>query len=428
MRRASHQIFSHDRNNATPETVQNEDLNIQAVVCDNVRRARALSVTNGGLDRQRVAGIQSYANPFSQPSVRLSSTIGDESVAPDDPFTTSGPSSQRSSSIDVGAFQRSRETGKMFPAANSFPVDPSYSSSHQGHKEISSIAPTGISSNAFVFQSLDDFHFPQDNRSQPGHDPPLFVVNAPPRVGQEFGTQGEPYSAQVSPPRRLRDRNSVVQIARNAANRTSIVFNDAFNDLTNQVAQTVRRTSLARLYETAKVRQKQLQRSTVYFVFVGMPLWRGLVWWMYWVMSTKFVLPGGFAIFLGLAIFYAFGPLLIFFEPDAPYPSSSPEKVHRLSALHEPHSLWGSASSTEDVKKEPEDTDCALIIPCYKSESLIAATLESALKVFPAQNIFVVANGNSLTPLDNTEDVCKRYGVSHTWSPMGSKIIAQFVR
>lgn len=261
MQRASDQIFSHDRCNASPETVQNEDLNIQAVVQENVRRARATSVSNGVLDRQRVAGFQSYANAFSQPSVRSSSTLEEESVAPDDPFTTGGPSSLRSASIDVGAFQRSRETGKMFPAANPFPVDPSYSSSHQDQTEILSIAPTAMPSNAFVFQSLDDFHFPQDNRSQSGHDPPLFVVDAPSSVGQESGTQGEPYSAQVSPPQRLRGRNSVVQIARNAANRTSVVFNDAFNDLTNQVAQTVRRTSLARLYDTAKVRQKQLQRS-----------------------------------------------------------------------------------------------------------------------------------------------------------------------
>ena len=39
----------------------------------------------------------------------------------------------------------------------------------------------------------------------------------------------------------------------------------------------------------------------------------------------------------------------------------------------------------------------------------------------------VVANGNSPEPLDNTASVCHEYGVSHTWSPLGSKIIAQFV-
>lgn len=29
--------------------------------------------------------------------------------------------------------------------------------------------------------------------------------------------------------------------------------------------------------------------------------------------------------------------------------------------------------------------------------------------------------------MDGTSSVCERYGVSHTWSPLGSKIIAQFV-
>ena len=29
--------------------------------------------------------------------------------------------------------------------------------------------------------------------------------------------------------------------------------------------------------------------------------------------------------------------------------------------------------------------------------------------------------------MDNTEEVCKPYGVNHIWSPVGSKIVAQFV-
>jgi len=47
--------------------------------------------------------------------------------------------------------------------------------------------------------------------------------------------------------------------------------------------------------------------------------------------------------------------------------------------------------------------------------------------VFPASHVYVLANGNSPTPLDNTEAVCDKYGVNHVWSPVGSKIIAQFV-
>lgn len=68
-----------------------------------------------------------------------------------------------------------------------------------------------------------------------------------------------------------------------------------------------------------------------------------------------------------------------------------------------------------------------MLVPCYKSAGLIAATLDAAIKIFPPKQIFVIANGNSPTPLDDTEEVCKPYGVNHIWSPVGSKIVAQFV-
>ncbi|KAL8934747.1 MAG: hypothetical protein Q9216_005751 [Gyalolechia sp. 2 TL-2023] len=54
----------------------------------------------------------------------------------------------------------------------------------------------------------------------------------------------------------------------------------------------------------------------------------------------------------------------------------------------------------------------------------IAQLIFRALELTRAQ---VIANGNSPEPLDDTADVCKQYDVSHTWSPLGSKIIAQFV-
>lgn len=71
--------------------------------------------------------------------------------------------------------------------------------------------------------------------------------------------------------------------------------------------------------------------------------------------------------------------------------------------------------------------DTALLIPCYKSADKIAATLEAALKIFPPSQVFIIANGNSATPLDNTEEICRHHEVNHIWSPIGSKIIAQFV-
>ncbi|KAJ5986529.1 hypothetical protein N7451_010894 [Penicillium sp. IBT 35674x] len=184
-----------------------------------------------------------------------------------------------------------------------------------------------------------------------------------------------------------------------------------------------RQSSMHDVYEKAKLRGVALQRKHwvrvlfevsvylllvlfIYFVLVGMPLWKGAVWWLYWVVSHKFTVTGGWAILLGLAFLYAFCPLLILFEKDPP-------------------------PATEYINADLEKNDSsakntALLIPCYKSAQIIGPTLEAALKVFPAENIFVIANGNSQTPLDDTEEVCRPYGVNHLWVPVGSKIVAQF--
>ncbi|KAL9038139.1 MAG: hypothetical protein Q9180_003311 [Flavoplaca navasiana] len=205
--------------------------------------------------------------------------------------------------------------------------------------------------------------------------------------------------------------------------RASVVVENMVEKAKETVSAPLRRGSLQDLYEKAKIRELQLMRSNavqlgfeytfyllllaiIYFVFVGVPLWSGLVLTIYYIFDMKLVVPAGTAIFLGIGFLYAYVPLLIPFEKEPPLHSSS-----------------RSLSETE----KGQANDCALLIPCYKSEKLIAATLEAALKVFPAPNIFVIANGNSPTPLDNTAAVCEKYGVSHTWSPIGSKIVAQYV-
>lgn len=77
-------------------------------------------------------------------------------------------------------------------------------------------------------------------------------------------------------------------------------------------------SSMHDTYEKAKLRGVALQRKYwvrllfewglylllvlfVYFVLVGVPLWNGAVWWLYWVVRNKFVFQGGFAITIGLA-------------------------------------------------------------------------------------------------------------------------------
>ncbi|KIW37703.1 uncharacterized protein PV06_10335 [Exophiala oligosperma] len=142
----------------------------------------------------------------------------------------------------------------------------------------------------------------------------------------------------------------------------------------------------------------------IYFFFVGVPLWKGTVYWLWWAMEYKLVVKGGCAIFIAIAFFYAIGTLFVRYEPDP-----VPPRPEELPAILE------------------KNSSTALIIACYKSAEIIGRTLEAALQIFPPENIFVVANGNSPTPLDNTEDVCRLYGVNHVWVPVGSKIVAQFV-
>ncbi|KAJ5994946.1 hypothetical protein N7481_001923 [Penicillium waksmanii] len=182
-------------------------------------------------------------------------------------------------------------------------------------------------------------------------------------------------------------------------------------------------SSMHDTYEKAKLRGVALQRKYwvrllfewglylllvlfVYFVLVGVPLWKGAVWWLYWVVRNKFVFQGGFAITIGLAALYAFLPLLILFDKDPP-----PKEMTENFDLEQ---------NSSNVKST------ALLIPCYKSAEIIGPTLKAALEIFPPGNIFVIANGNSETPLDNTEEVCKPFGVNHLWVPVGSKIVAQF--
>ncbi|KAJ5951473.1 uncharacterized protein N7479_009886 [Penicillium vulpinum] len=186
-------------------------------------------------------------------------------------------------------------------------------------------------------------------------------------------------------------------------------------------------SSLQEVYEKAKLRGAAIQRKHwvrllfeysfysflvlfAYFVLVGMPLWEGAVWWLYYVVRTKFVIQGGYSIVIGLAALYAFCPLMMLFEKDPPTLDSKSES--------ESPDLESNISKVKST---------ALLIPCYKSATIIDATLQAAFKVFPKENIFVIANGNSKTPLDNTEEVCKPYGINYLWVPIGSKIVAQFV-
>lgn len=60
---------------------------------------------------------------------------------------------------------------------------------------------------------------------------------------------------------------------------------------------------------------------------------------------------------------------------------------------------------------------------------MLPETIEHVLVTFKPLQIFVIANGNSSNgkSLDDTAEVCKKYGVRHTFMPIGSKITAEYV-
>ena len=111
--------------------------------------------------------------------------------------------------------------------------------------------------------------------------------------------------------------------------RASVLVGDAVQGVASAVTGTVhgvgnavRRTSLYEVYngyyQKAQIRQEKLKRSKfamiafryvfyffllalLYFVMVGFPLWTGLVLVIYYLLSRTLVVPGGFAIFIGVA-------------------------------------------------------------------------------------------------------------------------------
>lgn len=132
----------------------------------------------------------------------------------------------------------------------------------------------------------------------------------------------EPSNAHTTPaaayvPRDVRQRRGTLE-----AIVDTVVPNALQKRLTNNTVTTsglTRQSSMRKTLEHAKLRGEQLQRSKwamiafewgiyvlllcfIYFVLIGIPLWNGAVWWLYWVVANKFVFAGGFSITLGIAV------------------------------------------------------------------------------------------------------------------------------
>lgn len=414
LRTKSNDLFSRSRLN-TQETAQLEDFDVQNVTNTNIGLAlsRASTIDIAGLQRNRQIGPRSAANGLEtiNQAEALSTNADYRPVLIEmpPPARLRRGGSLNTSQLHRGQVDRNTVSRRSWVPAPVISEEPSRISEDPASYDLATPAPamTIVDGNSSsIFQDLSTFQFPAKAR----------------RRSTFFSTNDDATRFSFEDGTNLRKLDSKGVLERTTTKQS--VLRRASTALTSVASKIMprRRMSIESVYDKAKLLQFKFERSKwfmrffeftvyvllaafVYLVLVGRPLWGGLVWYIYIVIDQKFVIVGGSAIFIGLAALYAFAPLLILFEPTA--------KPHHIP------------DSVEQARPTADDT--ALMIPCYKSESLIAATLEAALKIFPAENIFVLANGNSATPLDDTERVCQKYGVNHTWCPIGSKIIAQYV-
>jgi glycosyltransferase involved in cell wall biosynthesis len=138
--------------------------------------------------------------------------------------------------------------------------------------------------------------------------------------------------------------------------------------------------------------------TMVYFLFIGWPVWHGLATLYYTFIRNTRVGAWGCSIFMGWGAFQTFVPLLgTRFEQEV-----------------------------DDVESR-DSSEVSLVIPAYKAAAVLPETIKAALKIFKPEQIFIIANGSSEEPLDNTAEVCSDFGVNHAWVPVGNKLVAEFV-
>ena len=197
---------------------------------------------------------------------------------------------QRSSTINLGGLGRSRVTGLNTPANRGLRLDLTQSSPHQNVMDTSPWYQEASLNSAI---------------------PPVYL----PRSNSERKTGIRP-EARFKPLQRGLSGGRIDPTT-DTDNRPGIVAQHVAAKIKGSVNEISRRSSIHSVYDKAKIRQKQLQRSTtaqfafqyvfyllifatIYFLFVGVPLWNGLVLTILYLFQKKLVVPAGTAIFLGV--------------------------------------------------------------------------------------------------------------------------------
>ena len=215
---------------------------------------------------------------------------------------------QRSKSINIGGLARSRATGLNTPANPGLRLEQSVTFLDP----LDSTNTTINLQDSYVFQRLEDCKPSYQDTGRQSSTGPLFLTrsrsNNTPRLHRNSSNRY--LERNLSRKSRLSSGN--------VARRASVTVGGVVEKVIETVTGPVRRSSVQEVYEKAKLRQAQLTRSTVaqisfqyfsyllmlagiYFVFVGFPLWKGLVLVLYDVFRMQLAIPVGTAVFLGIA-------------------------------------------------------------------------------------------------------------------------------
>ena len=268
-------------------------------------RARSLSASVDYQISRRRSTLERSANTISPSEI-------DQSASRQEPRSTHAQRPvfhrQRSRSINIGGLARSRATGLNTPANPGLRLEPSIT-----FQDPLNTTHTAINlEDSYVFQRLEDYKPSSQDAGQPSSTGPLFLARSSSANTTTLRSESSHRYLERNVSRRSR------QSSGNVARHASIAVRGVVEKVVDSVTRPLRRTSLQEVYEKAKIRQVQLTRSTVaqisfqyfsyllmlagiYFVFVGFPLWKGLVLVLYDIFRMQLTIPVGTAAFLGVA-------------------------------------------------------------------------------------------------------------------------------
>ena len=267
-------------------------------------RARSLSVSFGGQGSGGRSTLERIAS-IIPPSENTEAASPQES--PNTYGQMLGHQRQRSNTINLGGLARSRVTGLGTPANPGLRLEPAVT-----FQESLGPATTINLEDSYVFQRLEDCKPSDQDTAWQSSTSPLFLA----RTGAVKTAALRRTSSHIHLERNP-SINSPLSSA-NVARRASIAVGNAVEKVKDTVTGPLRRSSIQEVYEKAKIRKAQLDRSPVaqiifqyvayllmlagvYFVFVGFPLWKGLVLVLYSLFHMQLTVPAGTAAFIGIA-------------------------------------------------------------------------------------------------------------------------------